>query len=103
MADLSELPVPAGSVQARDAARFSRLSNGYTIFHPDEPDVLGDARYAMLPYEMSPLWGIRLDRENPGSHVELVTFRRFTESMLIEYLDMVLGAASGDARSARPR
>lgn len=55
----------------RDLARFAALSDGYLVAHPGEAGVVGDARYAMLPTRMEPLWGITTQDTPP----RFVTFR----------------------------
>jgi inner membrane protein len=59
----------------RDLERFSRLSQGYLIAHPDHPDVIGDGRYAMLPVSVKPLWGLKFEPENLDAAPTFVTFR----------------------------
>lgn len=63
------------SVLFRDILRFQKLSEGYLIWHPEEENVLGDARYAMLPTKLSPLWGVKIDEGSPQNHVEFLYFR----------------------------
>lgn len=38
--------------------RFARFADGLVVRHPQRPEFLGDARYAMLPTSLRPLWGI---------------------------------------------
>lgn len=68
-------PLPADSVQAQDLVRFARLSEGFLARHPDRPDVIGDVRYAMLPNDTRPLWGIEIDPKRADRHVRFLTFR----------------------------
>ncbi|KPP96428.1 MAG: inner membrane protein [Bacteroidetes bacterium HLUCCA01] len=70
-----------GSTMYLDIQRFHRLSKGYLVYHPDQPDVLGDARYAMLPTSLSPLWGIRIDESEPGEHAQVEYFREAGEDV----------------------
>ena len=67
--------VPADSALGQDLQRFAYFSNDYLVQHPEQPDVLGDIRYAMLPNSDKPLWGIRFDPSRPEQHAEFVTFR----------------------------
>lgn len=85
--------VPEGSVLARDVARFDRIAEGHLIRHPHRPEVLGDARYSMLPNGTVPLWGITVDPGRPGRHVELVTFRELNAAVRRDFLDMLRGRA----------
>lgn len=73
-----------------DLMRFSRLSEGYLIRHPDEPNVIGDARYSMLPTSMTPLWGIKLDMGNPDEHADFLYFRDSSPQIRNTYMKMLL-------------
>jgi inner membrane protein len=83
-----DLPgLPADSVAARDVARFAQFSDGW-LMRVDDDDaralagagpgevVIGDFRYAMLPDEVAPLWGIVVDPAHPQAHARYVTMRR---------------------------
>lgn len=66
-------PLP---LQAQEElARFSHFSDGYLARVPDEPRVLGDMRYSLLPNSLVPLWGLSLPEE--GRTAGLVHFRGF--------------------------
>lgn len=80
-----------GTTLYRDIKRFDKLSEGFLINHPDEKNVIGDGRYAMLPTRMSPLWGIKIDSTNPNKHLPFNTFREVTPSLRSTYLNMILG------------
>jgi inner membrane protein len=75
--DLADLKsgIPADSVLAEDFDRFDHFSSGYLAMHPDEPLVISDLRYALLPDSVMPLWGIRYDPEKPDRHARFETFR----------------------------
>ena len=77
--DAAALAAP-DSVLGHDIERFRYFSQGYLYHHPSELNVLGDLRYAMYPDSVLPLWGIRINPENPGLHVELTYFRKFSRS-----------------------
>ena len=64
-----------GTQVYRDLQRFARLSEDFLVAHPSQPHVLGDARYAMLPTSLSPLWGVRYDPKRVGAGVTFETFR----------------------------
>lgn len=74
---VADLPggIAPGSIQYIDIGRFAHFSDGWVAFHPSEENVLVDARYSILPWEMEPLWGIRLNPEQPEDHADWVTFR----------------------------
>ncbi len=79
------------SQQSKDVLRFSRLSGGYLVRHPEQHHVIGDIRYAMLPHSVSPLWGIRLHPHSPYSHAEEVTFRKNDAETRRAFLSMLAG------------
>ena len=66
------------SILHQDILRFEAFSDGYLALHPDDPGLLGDVRYAMLPTSTRPLWGIRLDRQHPEVHVQFETARQMS-------------------------
>jgi inner membrane protein len=79
------------SVLAGDIARFDRLADGYLARHPHRPEVLGDARYAMLPNSTIPLWGIVVDPARADRHVELLTLRELSAAVRRDFLAMLRG------------
>jgi inner membrane protein len=68
--------IAPGSVLARDIERFAHFSDGWLGWHPQQPGILGDLRYAMRPDAVSPLWGIVVDASKPDAHASFATFRR---------------------------
>lgn len=66
----------ADSAQASDIKRFFHFSDDWVGVHPQHPQVLGDLRYASLPDDIRPLWGIRLQPGHPKARVE---WQQFTE------------------------
>lgn len=85
--------LPPDSVQARDIARFARLSDDYLVLHPQRPEIIGDLRYAMLPNGTAPLWGIAIDPDRPERHVEFVTLRDAGPEVRRAFLAMLCGMA----------
>lgn len=81
----------SGSVLYDDIIRFQKLSDNYVVWHPEEPQIVGDARYAMLPTEISPLWGIKVDKEKQGSHVPFLHFRDASKEVRSDFFKMLLG------------
>ncbi|MDO8262890.1 MAG: metal-dependent hydrolase [Gallionella sp.] len=88
--DLPEL-APA-SVLYRDIRRFDFFSDGYLALHPEDPGLLGDVRYAMLPTSTRPLWGIRLDLQHPEAHAQFETSRRMSRQEIDQFTGMLRGA-----------
>jgi len=81
----------ADSVQLADVRRFAAVSEGHLVRHPERPDVIGDIRYALLPDQVRPLWGIRVDPARPAAHVELLSFRAMTREDRARFVAMLTG------------
>lgn len=77
------------TVLYRDIQRFNRFSQGYLAIHPDQENVLGDIRYAMLPNGIRPLWGIEFDMKQPMQHVRFRVFRKLDGQGRQRFLDML--------------
>ena len=82
---------PPGSRARTGAERFAALADGYAALHPRRPNLVGDARYAMLPNGIEPLWGVTYDPERPDSVVRFVTDRSLTPETRRRFIDMLLG------------
>ncbi len=80
-----------GTVLYEDILRFSDLSEGYLVQHPDYPGVIGDARYSMLPTIISPLWGITVDTAKTNQHVSFNSYRDTSQKTREKFMKMVLG------------
>ncbi|WP_435627017.1 metal-dependent hydrolase [Candidatus Ferrigenium straubiae] len=91
--DLSrDLPgLAPGSVLYRDIGRFDFFSDGYLALHPEDPGLLGDVRYAMLPTSTRPLWGIRLDMRQPEAHAPFEASRQMSREEIDRFIDMLRG------------
>lgn len=64
------------SQQARDIQRFAELSANFLALDPRNRQRIGDVRYAMLPQQIMPLWGIQLTpAADVGTHVSFYTQR----------------------------
>ena len=78
--------------QKNDLERFSVLSNGFIVQHPNHPRVFGDVRYAMNPDGVAPLWGIELTDANVhDTEVIWRTFREFDDRDRYRFLAMIMG------------
>ena len=64
------------SQQLKDIKRFAWFSNNYLAISEKNSDMIIDARYSLLPNEISGLWGIEIN-ENLGQteHVKFITNR----------------------------
>jgi len=88
-----DLPtLAADTVLGRDIRRFEFFSDGYLALHPDDPGLLGDVRYAMLPTSVRPLWGIRLNLRQPDLHAQFETTRRISRQEIDQFIGMLGGA-----------
>jgi inner membrane protein len=54
--------------------------------------MLGDARYAMLPTSVAPLWGIEFEAARAAAPVDLVTDRTLTAEARRKFLEMLSGS-----------
>lgn len=80
--------MPQDASGSGPAARFAAFSDGWLIADPRHPGRLGDARYAMLPTSLRPLWGIETDR---GGKTSFVTDRSMSDAERTRFVDMLLG------------
>ncbi len=86
--------IPEGSVLAEDLKRFDHFSASYLAHHPDQPDVVADLRYSMVPNSALPLWGIRYDPKRPEQHVSFENFRAADPSTRKAFFRMLFGNRS---------
>jgi inner membrane protein len=84
-----------GSRARVELERFAFFSDGLLVAHPRDPALIGDARYAMLPDSLRPLWGIRFEDADPGSRADWVTDRQMTSAERERFIDMLLGRDPG--------
>ncbi len=75
--------------RATDIERFRAFSDGFLVLDPANPGLIGDARYAMLPTAIAPLWGIRW--AGAGAPTEFVSQHAFSPAMRRQFLDMLRG------------
>ncbi|MFW6157259.1 MAG: metal-dependent hydrolase [Balneolaceae bacterium] len=78
-----------------DIRRFSVLSEGWLIRHPEQEQVIGDGRYSMLPTSATPLWGIRADTMQPQRHAPFLQFREMNPGLRNRYIELLLGPING--------
>jgi inner membrane protein len=79
----------AGTALYSSLERFARLSEGFLIYHPTKPNVVGDARYSMLPTTLVPLWGLEFEPDFPEKPVEFLTFRDASPEIRGKFWDML--------------
>lgn len=83
--------LPRESLQARDIERFRRFSSGYIAHYRDNPLMIGDIRYSLLPDEVEPLWGIHLAPDHPDRHALFRSTRHVTDATGRRFLAMLFG------------
>lgn len=83
-----------GSVQAQALARFRRFSDDHLALDPDDPGLIADIRYSVVPNRAEPLWGIRLapDSEAGDRPVQFVQNSRATAAQRAALWAMIRGA-----------
>lgn len=71
---------------AAQIERFRRFSDGWLV--AGSPGLAGDARYAMLPTDIAPIWGLATDA---GGRIDFVTRRAMDAGQRRRWLAMLLG------------
>jgi len=72
-----------------DIERFRAFSDGFLVEDRLRPGFVGDARYAMLPAAIKPIWGVKW--RGPGAATEFVSRHEFSPAMRLEFFAMLLG------------
>lgn len=80
---------PEGSQLRHDLKRFAHFSGQWVYFVDDDPQIIGDLRYSMLPHSTEPLWAIGIDRDTPDSNARLQTHRKADSHTRQQLLDML--------------
>ncbi len=86
-----------GSVLYNDMIRFRKLSDGFLVRHPDYSNIIGDARYSMIPYSLKPLWGIRVEPERKAKHADIIYFRDASTQVRNIYYRLLTGTFDADS------
>lgn len=76
----------------RDIRRFSYFADGYIYPFQENPLIIGDLRYAMLPQQTEPLWGLVIRPENQGRKTRLEYFKRLDSKTFRDFRQMLVGA-----------
>lgn len=79
------------SVQFADAQKFNFFADGFTGVKPDDPSVIGDFRFALLPQDIGPMWGIRIDPTAVQSHVQFESYRDIKDDTFAKFFMMLRG------------
>lgn len=83
--------LPPDSLAYRELHRFYRYSDRLLIAHPRDLHFIGDARYAMVPTETAPLWGISIDPDHPDRPITFEARRELTTEKRRQFLAMLRG------------
>jgi len=78
-------------VRRNDIDRFAYFSAGYLVEDPRFEGVLSDFRYAAVPNDIAPMWGIDVLGTPPGQHLEWLHFRDFRPGDTERMLEMLWG------------
>lgn len=82
--------VAAGDAgRLRDIERFRVFSDGFLVQDKARPGFVGDARYAMQPTAIAPIWG--LEWRAAGAATEFVSRHDFSPAMRRDFLAMLQG------------
>ncbi len=82
--------VAAGDAKRlKDIERFRIFSDGFLVQDKARPGFVGDARYAMQPTAIAPIWG--LEWRAAGAATEFVSRHDFSPAMRRDFLAMLLG------------
>ena len=87
----NDAALPSGSRAREDVERFVRFADGLAVRHPHRPELIGAARYAMLPTSLVPLWGVVVDPAAPHAAVRFETGRIVTAEVRSRMVAMLLG------------
>lgn len=83
-------------LRLRDIERFRVFSDGFIVQDKSRPGFVGDARYAMQPTAIAPIWG--LEWRGAGAATEFVSHHEFSPAMRREFFAMLLGRDLSAAR-----
>ena len=78
-------------VRSRDIDRFAYFSAGYLVEDPRFDGYLSDFRYAAVPNDIAPMWGIDVLGTPAGQHLEWLHFRDFRPGDTDRLVDMLWG------------
>jgi inner membrane protein len=77
------------SIQVSDIERFRWFSNDYLAVDPEQKDFVIDVRYSMVPNEVKPLWGIRLNPASSDRHVSFEMSRDTSDAARAKFWRML--------------
>mgnify|MGYP003337584936 CR=1 FL=1 len=78
------------SQQFKDIQRFAWFSNHHLAISEINPNIIIDARYSLLPNEISGLWGIEINESlGKTEHIKFITNRNMSSKRLKMLWDMI--------------
>ena len=80
-----------GDIQNKDLEYFTFFSDGWVAEAPNNSGLIGDIRFANLPNELNPIWGIRLQPEDKKEHVLFENVRNIKDDDFETLWNMILG------------
>ena len=83
--------IPPDTRAAQDLKRFATFSDGWLAIDPSRPELVGDARYAMIPNSIVPLWGVLIDRSDLDKPLQFVTNRSLSRTGRDIFMQMLEG------------
>ena len=89
--DIDAFRATLDPVHQHDLDRFAYFSAGYLVEDPIHPGFISDFRYAMVPNDIGPLWGINMGDREADKHVDFQRFSRVEERHKEAMLDQLLG------------
>jgi inner membrane protein len=93
LATLNEFDAIGSTRLRSDIGRFATFADSWLSYADAmQPDGrIGDARYAMLPTSLRPIWSIRLDAAKPEQPVTVITDRQMSAQERERFIEMLLG------------
>ena len=79
------------STHQRDLARFRLFSKGFLVMDPLHEGIIGDARYAMVPNAIAPMWGIDFGQRVPNTHMAFIRHTKLSQTDRSEFYRQLLG------------
>jgi len=88
---------PLDPMRRDDIARFEYFSAGFLIEDPRYEGVLSDFRYASVPNEIAPMWGVDVLGTPENTHLSWNSFQEFGADKWHRFWSMLMGRpASGE-------
>lgn len=76
--------------QYKDVQRFIHFSSGYVAIDPSDSNKIVDIRYSLLPNQIAPMWGIKLNpNASPTDHVGYYTNTRNAWPAIEKLIQMI--------------